>query len=504
MRILLTNNTLAGRAGTELYLCEVVEELLAAGHEPMCFSLHLGEIAERLAKLGVPVSDDLRAFSAEPDVIHGHHFIETTLAAMTFRTVPVISFCHGPEAWQESGCRLPNVVRWVTVDDACRRRLIEDEGIDPSRVITLLNHYDERKYYPRTPLPEKPRKALILSNYLGPEHPAVMAVQAACAARGIELHTAGQLLGGVVENIETLLPQYDLVFAKARCIIEALAVGCAAMQVEYFGSGRLVRSENYNELRRYNFGFRTMNFPLESDYIGSEIDRYDAEDATRISRRIREEATLVKTVSSLIRLYAEAVAMKGSLPDFDPAIATADFLRFHLHLSKIPLSDLRKTAGIPLRLPPSPIPPGHLSTTWRQLCAPHISVTAETIGGLQHQVSLSAEKNAHLQERNVGLEEKFVSLEEMRVSSEERNVHLDERNVGLDERNVRLQERNERLQERIARLQTRTTGEIESLQRKLALLTEKHSALQLRSKKPPAPPRRTFSQKLRRLFGLRS
>lgn len=469
MRILLTNNTLAGRAGTELYLCEVVEELLAAGHEPMCFSLHLGEIAERLAKLGVPVSDDLRAFSAEPDVIHGHHFIETTLAAMTFRSVPVISFCHGPEAWQESGCQLPNVVRWVTVDDACRRRLIEDEGIDPSRVLTLLNHYDERKFYPRIPLPAKPRKALIISNYLTADDPAVLAVRTACEARGIELHMAGQNLGGVVENLEALLPQFDLVFAKSRCVIEALAVGCAAMQVEYFGAGHLVRSENFDELRRYNFGYQTMKFPLDSDHIGREIDRYDADDAAHVSQRIREEATLQKTMASLIPLYAEAAAMKGSLRDYDPAIAASDFLRFQLYLSKMPLDDLRKTFGIPLRLPTSPIASGEVGETWKKLCAPHSLASAETIAGLRHDLRL-----------------------------------LTETSLGLEEGNMRLQERNTGLRERIIRLQDRTDEKIESLQTRLALLVEKYSALKLRSKKQPAPLRRTLRQKLRRLIGLRS
>ena len=469
MKILLTNNTLASRAGTELYLCEVVEELLAAGHEPMCFSLHLGEIAERLARLGVPVSDDLRAFSAVPDVIHGHHFIETTLAAMTFRAVPVISFCHGPEAWQESGCRLPNVVRWVVVDEACRRRLIEDEGIDPSRVVTLLNHYDERKFYPRTPLPAKPRKALIISNYLTLDDPAVHAVRTACAAREIELHTAGEKLGGVVENTETLLPQYDLVFAKSRCVIEALAVGCAAMQVEYFGAGNLVRSENFDELRRYNFGYRTMKFPADSDHIGREIDLYNADDAGRVAKRIREEATLQKTMASLLPLYAEAAALQGSLPDYDPAIAAADFLRFQLYLSKKPMDDLRKKLGIPLRLPTSPIAPGDLGETWKKLCAPHTLASAETIARLQHDVRLSTETSLHLEAEN-----------------------------------IRLQSKNTQLRERIIRLQDRTDEQIESLQKKLALLSEKHNAHKLRSKKPPAPPRRTLFQKFRRLLGLRS
>src|SRR5690606_24085989 len=108
MRILFTNNTLAHRAGTELYVRDAARELQARGHEVAAFSLELGEVALELTAAGIPVTDDLRALPWPPEVIHGHHQIETTLAALTFPRVPVVSFCHGPRAWQESPCRQPS------------------------------------------------------------------------------------------------------------------------------------------------------------------------------------------------------------------------------------------------------------------------------------------------------------------------------------------------------------------------------------------------------------
>ncbi|MEO7933021.1 MAG: glycosyltransferase [Chthoniobacterales bacterium] len=412
MRILLTNNTLDARAGTELYLCEIAEALLAAGHEPMCFSLKLGAQSDRLLQLGIPVSDDLRALPGPPDVIHGQHIIETTLAAMTYRRVPVISVCHSPEAWQESACRLPNVVRWIVVDQDCRRRWVEEENVDAARVTVLLNHFDNRKFHPRSPLPAKPRRALLASNYLVPEHPAVLAARAACEARGIELCTVGTSLGGNVENLETLFPEFDLVFAKGRVALEAAAVGCAVMQLEFFGAGHLARTENYDELRDYNFGYHTMRLPLDAEVIGREMDRYDPVDAALFSQRIREEATLEKTMASLIPLYAEAAAMAGSLTDYDPMIAGADFLRFQLHLSKIPMDSLRKTQGVPLRLPSFPV--GNLQKSWEAIAAQHQTFASLRLAARQGERKEKMEalrsKHADLLARHSELFEKYKAL----------------------------------------------------------------------------------------------
>src|SRR5437870_1377742 len=95
MRVLLTNNTLGARAGSELYLYDVALELLRRGHEPIAFSTVHGEVARQLRAATVPVIDNLADCTLRPDVIHGHHHYETLTASLCFPDVPVINFCHG-------------------------------------------------------------------------------------------------------------------------------------------------------------------------------------------------------------------------------------------------------------------------------------------------------------------------------------------------------------------------------------------------------------------------
>lgn len=392
-RILLTNNALDARAGTELYVRDVALALKNRRHQPMVFSLEPGEVAAELEKVGIPVVDDLRRVPSVPEVIHGHHLIETTLAAMTFRHVPVVSFCHGPEAWQESPCRLPNVAKWVAVDEACRLRL-EQEGIVAERIQVIMNFVDTARFQPRGLLPVVPNRALVLSNYLSASHPATQAIVAACKARGITLEFCGAGFGNACAAPEALLPTFDLVFAKARCALEALACGCAVVQVDHFGAGQMVTLANFNELRPLNFGYQSMTSEATAEHIGAEIDKYDADAALAVSNRLRREASLGTTIGQLEDVYQQVVGFRP--PEFDPIVAAADFMRFQLFLSKLPMDAMKKTKGHPLRLP---VPPLNLplKELWAGIRAGHASNAELRVQKLEARLAAQTEKMSTLQ-----------------------------------------------------------------------------------------------------------
>ena len=229
--------------------------LHASGHEPWCYSRDLGAVAQGLRDAGVPVFDALEHLPGAPDIIHGHHRLETTAAGLFFPTVPVISFCHGPKDWREAPCRLPNVAFWVAVDRACEARLVNEEGIPADRIRLVLNFADTSRFPMRGPLPSTPRRALVFSNSASKRTHAPL-LRKVCASRGIDLDVMGLDSGNSVGRPETAIANYDLVFAKARAAIEAMASGCAVIQCDYFGAGRLVTTANFEELRPWNFGFQ--------------------------------------------------------------------------------------------------------------------------------------------------------------------------------------------------------------------------------------------------------
>ena len=190
LRILIINNSLAMRAGSELYVRDLATALLARGHTPIAYSTELGDVARELRAATVPVIDDLEALGAAPDLIHGQHHLETMTAILRFPGVPAIYVCHGWAPWQEAPPRSPRILRYVAVDHACRDRLVFEHGISEERVRVLFNFVDLERFAPRAPLPARPTRALVFSNAAS-ERTHVGVLREACARAGIALDVVG-------------------------------------------------------------------------------------------------------------------------------------------------------------------------------------------------------------------------------------------------------------------------------------------------------------------------
>src|SRR5207302_480812 len=154
-----------------------------------------------------------------------------------FPGVPAIYVCHGWAPWQEAPPRSPRILRYVAVDHACRDRLVFEHGISEEKVRVLFNFVDLERFAPRAPLPARPTRALVFSNAAS-ERTHVGVLREACARAGIALDVVGLDAGNPSSSPETLLGAYDLVFAKARAALEALAVGAAVVLCDAAEAGR--------------------------------------------------------------------------------------------------------------------------------------------------------------------------------------------------------------------------------------------------------------------------
>ena len=132
-------------------------------------------------------------------------------------------------------------------------------------------------------------------------------VREACNRTGIDVDVAGSAMNTSVAAPESLLANYDLVFAKARCALEALSVGTAVILGDSAGSGPLVTTNQLEQLRRLNFGIRTLREQPNPDLLAQEISRYDATDAAEVSRRIRNVADLGSVIDDTIDLYRSVI-----------------------------------------------------------------------------------------------------------------------------------------------------------------------------------------------------
>lgn len=316
MRVLITNNTLDNRAGSELYVRDLALALLERGHTPIAYSTRLGEVARELRAATAPVIDDLNALSSPPDVIHGHHHIETITALLRFPVAPAIFVCHGWAPWEETPPRFPRIRRYVAVDNTCRDRLVCESAIPEDRIRVLLNFVDLQRFKPRGALPPRPERALVFSNNAN-ERTHLGVIREACQRSGVQLDVMGLNSGNPHAQPEEVIGGYDMIFAKARAAIEAMAVGAAVVLCDSSGAGPMVTTKNLDQLRPLNFGIRALREPLTPDWLAQEIARYDPADAAEVSSRIRATAGREAAIDEIIAMYQEVIAEQASQGETD-------------------------------------------------------------------------------------------------------------------------------------------------------------------------------------------
>lgn len=308
LRILITNNTLASHAGSEVYARDLAMALQSHGHFPILFSTVLGAVAEELRLATIPVVDDLANIAEPPDLIHGQHHLETMTALLHFPGVPAVYFCHGWLPWEEAAPHFSSIQRYVAVDDVCFERLNLTSGIPASKIRTIRNAVNLQTFLQRAPLPERPKKALVFSN-----HPAQSAaldvIRSACATFGIEhVDTVGAVSNNSVAKPQDVLARYDLVFAKGRSALEALAVGCAVIVCDIGRLGEMVTSKNVENLRNLNFGVRTLQKTISEATLLVELHQYQALDIHSVNKYILANANFDAFFEKILAVYDEVLA----------------------------------------------------------------------------------------------------------------------------------------------------------------------------------------------------
>lgn len=312
LRVLITNCTLATRSGTETYVRDLALALAARGHTPLIYTPERGAISAELANSGIEVRDALAGFFPAPDIVHGHHTTPTMDAMLHFREVPGIYVCHDATWRLDTPPLFPRLLRYVAVDQNCEERLTR-AGVPPRQIRVIYNSVDLVRFRPRGPLPAQPTRALLFSNY-AKENTHLSAVREACSCAGLPLDVIGAGVDTLSAEPEAVIGRYDIVFAKARCALEAMAVGSAVILCDFRGTGQMVTSADVDEFQRWNFGARILRGPLDPQILLEQIARYDPADAARVSRRIRASAGLDGRVEELIALYRDVLEEWAGAP----------------------------------------------------------------------------------------------------------------------------------------------------------------------------------------------
>ena len=310
MKVLITSSGLMGRSGANLYVRDLALELRRQGHHPVVYVFAMGEVADELRSAGILVSTRLGRVARGVDVIHGHHFHPTLDAVQRLPSVPAIFVCHGHEGAYDQPPLHPRIRRYFGVSQICVERL-RAAGISESQLGLMCNFVDVERFLPRVPLPARPSRALMFSNYAS-DNTYLPAVRAACAAMNLKLDVIGAGTANVHAAPERVLSRYDVVFAKGKCALEALTVGAAVVLCDFKGVGPMVTLGQLQRLQSLNFGYEALTDPLQPDYLIRQLQRYDPADARAVSAELRARAGVQLATRRLVDVYRDVRAERTS------------------------------------------------------------------------------------------------------------------------------------------------------------------------------------------------
>lgn len=303
-RVLITCPSVSERSGLELFVTEIASELTRRGWEPTIFAPTLGPLAKEMQATGLKIVPELSG-TERPDLIHGTFYFETILACLLYPYAPLLYQTHSGTIWQAFPPKIGNLRKVLSVSQANDHVLVE-AGFPIEVIVRSFNFADTRKFLPRPPLPDVPRRALVFSNYAA-EGNYLDAVREACSRAGLELDVVGTGVRAPCAHPERILANYDVVFARGRAAIEAMVVGCAVIPCNTEGAADIVTMHNVQQYRALNFGYKVLNRPTEPEYLLDQLRGYDPEEARRVMLFMRREGSLERAMVLLETQYTEAM-----------------------------------------------------------------------------------------------------------------------------------------------------------------------------------------------------
>lgn len=405
MNILLAVCSMAHRSGAELFVHDVALALHRRGHSLVVYAPVMGDMVDGLRQRGIACVTDLRSVAVAPDLIIGNTRDDTVACLAHFLGVPAISICHDRTASHGQPPLFSRVRQYVAVDANCAERLSQESGIAPADITIVSNGVDLQRFLPRQPLPARPQRAAIFSNY-ATESDDTRAIRAACESLGLSLEVIGQGVGRQAAAPEAVLGKFDLVFAKARCAMEAMAVGCAVVLLnEGMGLAGMVTSDRMQEWHRWNFGRRLMQTPIEVESVRREVLRYDAADAALVTAYVRTHVSLEATADALEALAAQVVRAEPMRPVIAPQEELREFAR-HVSANLLPFGT-----------PYVAVQTGMLLSSARDLES-RLVATSAGLSATQAELHAAHVRLAEMDRQLLGLH-----LSQVRAAELERQVH---------------------------------------------------------------------------------
>ena len=273
MRILLANSALHVVGGSETYLLTVAEQLVRLGHDVRIFARTAGDVAELARRQAIPVVTDEADLGEPADVVVSQDGAVAYALAAAWPHVPQVFVCHSSLFDFQQPPLVPGFVSAVVVlNDRVRRRVAALNA--DLRIVRLTQPIDTQRFQPQSAPAPRPRSALILSNYLAADARQVLVdTWQEAGVHVVQIGTPGRSTVAPEEGIAAA----DIVVAKGRAALEAMACGRPTYLYDVFGSEGWITPDNYAAIEADGITGNQGDPGTGSARLRADLEQYDPE-----------------------------------------------------------------------------------------------------------------------------------------------------------------------------------------------------------------------------------
>ena len=311
MLILITNERLDLRAGSDSFIRDLARGLQKLGHYVMAYGSDPRQGRRLVERDSISVATDLERLPVRPDIIHARHHLDAMTAIAALPGVPVVHHCIGP-AWSTVLPVHPRIHRYIAPATGIANWIARQGPIPRDRIDLVHSAVDPLRLASTARPAASPERLLVYDDQMLPDSPIVPAIKAAADGLGLSVELAGRRLGRVFGNAGTRLPDYDIVFARGRAAIEAIACGCAVVVVSHDRCGEMVDEGNFDRLREADFSVDATRPPTPAERIGEILRGYSAPTTAALAAMVGSRCDFPAYAAAIESVYRSAIAMHES------------------------------------------------------------------------------------------------------------------------------------------------------------------------------------------------
>jgi hypothetical protein len=271
MKIVLANYSFNLVGGSETYLLTVAEHLQRLGHSVTVYASECGPMADLATVRGIPMARQPSDLPQSCDIVLAQDGAMAYELGGRWPETPQVFVAHSPIF----DLQLPPLISGMTsaVVVLCDRVEQRIRAMDiPCEIVRLRQPIDAERLMPRGAPRSRPRRALLLGNYLQADVRRV--IVDAWESRGIEVVQRGL---PTVQSMhpESDIAEADIVVGKGRAILDAMACGRPAYIYDMFGTDGWVTPELYPLQEADGFAGLALPLCMDEKKLHRDLDDYD-------------------------------------------------------------------------------------------------------------------------------------------------------------------------------------------------------------------------------------